>query len=430
MNVGTSKLDYKWVVVVVCFLIEFVVLGFCSGTRSLFLAAVTDALDLKRSLFSVDDSLRFITQSIVYLFFGNLLRRYGAKKMIAAGTLSLCVALLLYSRATQIITFYIGGVLFGIGMALTTSTMVTTIIRRWCSGPNVGKILGVVLGANGVGGAVGTQMLTPLIYNKEGNSFGYRNAYLLLIPFALAVGIIAVVLIKDAPNQNAMEVGGHKKRPRGSSSWSGISYEQAKRKLYFYAALLCVLMTGMMLHGMSGVSSAHMLDVGISPEAVAGIASIGWILLSGAKFITGASYDRFGLRVTMFGSHMLAMLAMVLLANVSDSSMGMSIAVVCKVFSSLALPLETIMLSLIANDLFGSVSFDKLLGIVSAFNTAGYALGSPLSNAFYDVLGTYVPVFYIFAGMMILVAVVFQWCAVQAQKERAAVQAGETGKAD
>ena len=420
MKLGTRRLDYKWVIIAVCFLIEFVVLGFCSGTRGLFLAAVTDALDLKRSLFSVDDSLRFITQSIIYLFFGNLLRRYGAKKMIAVGTLSLCVSLLIYSRATQILSFYVGGVLFGAGMALTTSTMVTTIIRRWCSGPNVGKILGVVLGANGVGAAVATQMLTPLIY-EEGNVFGYRNAYLLLIPFALFTGILALLFIKDAPGQDGAAMAPHKKKARGNS-WPGITYEQAKRTPYFYTALLCVLLTGMMLHGMGNVSSAHMLDVGLTPETVAAVASIGSLLLTGAKFITGASYDRFGLRVTAFVSHMLAVLAMVLLANVGASSLGVGVAFVCKVCSSLALPLETIMLSLIANDLFGSVSFDKVLGIISAFNTAGYALGSPLSNAFYDVLGTYVPVFYIFAVAMVLVAVLFQWSAVQAQKVRQTVQ--------
>ncbi|MBO5917285.1 MAG: hypothetical protein J6Q14_00770, partial [Oscillospiraceae bacterium] len=74
----------------------------------------------------------------------------------------------------------------------------------------------------------------------------------------------------------------------------------------------------------------------------------------------------------------------------------------------LALPLETVMLSLITNDMFGDASFNKVLGIITAVNYAGFAVCSPLVNLCYDMFGTYVPILYAFAVMMAVVGIVIQ----------------------
>ena len=63
---------------------------------------------------------------------------------------------------------------------------------------------------------------------------------------------------------------------------------------------------------------------------------------------------------TMIICDIAALVVMVFLALVSNSPAGMVYAMIYDIFSSLALPLETIMLSLIATDLFGNKSFDKI----------------------------------------------------------------------
>ena len=80
-----KKLDYQWVIVVTCFIMEFVALGFCSSNKSLYLGAITEALNIKRSLFSINDSVRFITSAVVNLFFGALIQKLGARKMVGIG---------------------------------------------------------------------------------------------------------------------------------------------------------------------------------------------------------------------------------------------------------------------------------------------------------------------------------------------------------
>lgn len=405
---------YKWIVVAVCFLIEFLALGFCSGTKKLFLGPITCALGFERSLFGFNDTCRYVFTVGIALFFGPLVKRFGTKKLILFGFSALILSMTCYAVASNILMFYIGGCLLGIGLGLTTSTMVTAIIRAWCKGPHTGKILGLVLGANGIGGATATLLLSPII---AGSTFGYRTAYLIIVPMLIITGLLAFLFLADPPSGAVVP---QKKKARGQS-WAGIDYSIIRRKPFFYAALVGVFLTGMMLQGASGIDKAHMIDIGLDETFVTGILSAGMLILTCGKFLTGALYDRFGLRVSMLFCDVLAIVAMLTLAVAQPTSSGNLFALIYCVCSPLALPLETVMLSLIANDMFGDASFNKVLGIVTAANYAGFAVCSPLVNLCYDITGTYVPVLYAFAIMMALVAVIFQFAISAAHKERTAL---------
>ena len=80
------------------------------------------------------------------------------------------------------------------------------------------------------------------------------------------------------------------------------------------------------------------------------------------------------------------------------------------------------MLPLYASDLFGEKSFAKVLGIFVSVNVAGYALGAPLLNLCYDVLGTYVPSLVAVGLIMSVVFVLLQFVITAAHKEQARIE--------
>ena len=94
-HIKISPQRYRWVIVAASFLMVFVCLGFCSSSKSLYLAAITEALGIKRSLFSINDSCRYIATAVVNLFFGTLCARFGRKRLIAAGFACLIASMLL-----------------------------------------------------------------------------------------------------------------------------------------------------------------------------------------------------------------------------------------------------------------------------------------------------------------------------------------------
>ena len=418
MSLKRESPHYKWVIVAICFLIEFLVLGWCGGSKKLFLGPITQALGFERSLFGFNDTCRYVCTAVMSLFFGPLMSRFGSKKLVLTGFGVLSLAMTCYAFATNIFTFCVGGCLLGIGMGLTTSTIITAVVRSWCNGPHTGKLLGLVLSANGIGGAVATMVLSPIITSS---TFGYRNAYLLLVPLLIVTAILAAIFLADPPETETAGAS-QKKRARGRT-WVGIDYSVARRKPFFYATLLIVFLTGMMLLGASGVDKAHMIDVGLDETFVTGILSVGSLILTCGKLLTGACYDRFGLRVTVLMCDLIAVVSMLTLALVTPTSSGMTYALIHCVCSPLALPLETVMLSLITNDMFGDASFNKVLGIVTAVNYAGFAVCSPLVNLCYDIFGTYVPILYGFAVMMAVVAVIFQFAISASHRERQRITA-------
>ena len=414
-----KKTEYKWVIVALCFLMVLTTLGFCSSSRTLFLSPITEALGIERSKFSLNDSCRFVSTAIVNIFFGTLVNKFGAKKLIGAGFLSLIGAMIIYATANSIWVFYIGGVMLGIGLSWTTTTMVGYVVNKWCR-ENKGTIMGFVLAANGVGGAVATQIVSPIIYDKN-DIFGYRKAYLLIAAMLFAVGVLVMIFFRNEPEAKASEkvkVAHQKSKQRGTE-WEGIEYKDALKTRFFYLACVSIFLTGLVLQGMYGISAAHMKDVGIDAEYVALVMSVHSVALALFKFLSGFLYDKAGLRTSVNICVFFAILVSIILASLTNSAAGKIFAMLYGVFSSAALPLETVMLPIYARELFGEKGFNKVLGIFVSVNTAGYALGAPLMNLCFDRLNSYRIGLYACAALMIIVFVMLQIVITEAKKLQA-----------
>lgn len=422
MKLTNKKMEYKWVILACAFAMVFFCLGFCSGNKGMYLSAITEALGIKRSLFSINDSCRHIATAIINLFFGTLVARFGIRKMVGFGFVSLTASMLTYAFAENIFVFYIGGALLGIGLAFTTTTIAGSIVRRWFK-KDVGRYTGIVFAANGIGTAVAAQILSPII-NDPQNPFGYRKSYILVAVLMLVLGIIAVVFLRDHPkNEEMVAVDTSKKKARGVS-WSGTPFDVVKRRPYFWLSAICVFLTGFILQGIGGVYVAHMKDVGIDAGYVATVASVYALTLTVSKLLIGMLYDRYGLRLIMIMCQLSAVVAYALLAFLDASATGLVLAILFGVLYAIALPLETIVIPLITNELFGAASFDKILGIMAAMNYSGYAVSSPLVNLSFDMFGSYKPVLLLFSALMIPICIVFQFVIRAAAKapERADAQ--------
>ncbi|MBR7117680.1 MAG: MFS transporter [Clostridia bacterium] len=419
-----KRFDYTWVIVALCFLSVCISLGFCSSGRTMYLTAITDALNIPRSAFSLNDTFRYVTTTILSLFFGKLVNKFGTKKLMCAGFICLIGFAVLNSIAEHLIVFYIGGILLGVGLSWTGTTMVSVVINRWCK-KNKGTITGAILAANGLGGAVSVQILSPIIF-EEGNVFGYRNSYRLVALILAVVLVLLIVFFRDVPKgEKAEPVAETKKRKARGTGWVGMEYTNVVKKPYFYLALVCMAFTGMSLQGLGGISTPHMYDMGMDKAFVATLMTVSSLCLLSSKFLTGFLFDRTGMRITMNIALASSFISLVGLVLVDNSPIGQVIAFVRIIFAAIALPLETVMLPLFASDLFGNKHFDKIVGLFYAASTAGFALGSPFANLCHDLFGNYNVPFIVFAGLMLFVAVTMQFVLNLAHRDRDVILAEE-----
>lgn len=410
MKKFTQRPGYRWVIVGCCFVIIFACLGFCSSTKGLYLEPVTKALQLERSLYSVNDTLRYIASAIMNLLFGMLVLRFGPRKLVAGGFACLCGAMLCYTFAQNLVLIYLGGILLGVGQSWSSTTLVGFVIGRWCP-QNKGTIMGAVLAANGVGSAAAAQIVGPMI---NGSLFGYRNAYGFTALLMVAVGIVVVTLFRDQPAQTVVAAAPQKKR-RGVR-WDGIDLKRALKTPYFYIVCFYVFVMGLVIQSLSAIFPAHMKDVGLDPAYVTTVVSIYAVILSGTKFFTGFAYDRLGLPVTLTLCNVATVIAPVLLALLGADSQ--TLAMVYGIVYAIGVPIQTIGMPLLTADLFGQRDEASILGVLVAVSTVGYAVGTPMANLFYDSQGTYSMALTIMAVSMAVASVAIVFALGQAKKLR------------
>lgn len=416
-RIDKNKFEYKWVIVGLCFFMMFVCLGFASGIRNHFIVPITTYLNIERGVFAFNDTFRFISTSIVNLFFGFIVAKIGAKKMMLSGFIVLICSMLCYAFAQSVLLIYLGGILLGVGIAWTGTTLVGYVVAKWFK-QNRGTIMGAILCSNALGSAIANKILVePIVY---GSPDGYKTAYYVI---AIAIGVVGllVLLFYREPKEGEGEQGEIKGKKKRGRVWSGIDFKDAVKKPYFYCAIICIVGTGLILQGIFGVATAHMTDVGINASMLTTISMMSSIMLMLMKFLSGLCYDKFGLRVTISICSICSIIAIVLLCFVDSPSMG-ALAFVYAVFSAIAMPLETIILPLYASDLFGEKSYSKMLGIFVSSSTAGCALGSPVLNFCYDAMGSYVPAFIVFGIIMLCVLVLLQYVITAGHRERKRVE--------
>lgn len=394
----------KWRVVIACFLMIFICLGVYSGTRGLFLAPTTKALGIKRSEFSLNNTFRNVTTAIVSLWFGTLFQKLGAKKLIIIGLLSLIISSLLFAAAESVLVLCIAGTFLGFGLVFASTTMVSTLIQHCCK-TNIGKYTGVVLAANGVGTAIATQVYTPII-NGSDDPFAYRNAYYLS---AIIVSIILVVICLLLRNTSFT---GASPKSKGSLR-TKIAFNNKTMRINFILISISIFLTGFIIQGTYGIFAAYLSDVGLSSGNVATVFSIFSITLTVAKIFMGALYDRFGLRITLLFGYICSFLALMLILSVSVVP---GLAIFGAIALALATPLETIGVTLVVRGVFGSERYNDIIGKMMAMNYAGYAIGSPVINLFYDSSGSYQTAFILYGCIMLILLVITQYVAITSKK--------------
>ena len=419
-----KKFDYKWVIAVMSFVTVFTILGFFGSMRSLSIAAITEALPISRTRYAISDSVRYITTSVANVFFGTLVAKFRHKKLIGAGFVCGIISCMLYAVSESVFVFCLAGMFLGLCFAWTGTAMVGAVVGKWFR-ENRGSVMGVILAANGIGIAISTQIVSPIIY-QEGNLFGYRSAYLLVAVILLVVGIVAMFLFKDKKDDG--EVSTEKANKKRGRVWAGIEFDVLKKKWYFYGALFAIFISGMILQSITSVATPLMRDVGLPEAYVATNLSVHAIALTVFKIAVGVLYDKRGLRTTANLCFITSVIVMLVLANVTASPIGKVLAMTYSILSAFALPLETVMLPIFSGDLFGEAAYNKVLGLFTSACTLGFACGAPITNLCFDLTGSYNIAIYIAAGVMLIATVVMQFVISASNKEKARIESEITSE--
>ena len=402
MALKRKPMEYKWVILILAFLMVFFCCGVCMGNKGLYFAAITEAMGFKRSVYSLSGSISLIPAAIANLYFGALIYRFGPKAMITGGILVSCVGFWLYSVSETIWGFFLAGIIVSIGTTFLGTSMASALIKRWFS-DNVGKFTGIVLAANGFGSALTAQIISPVL-NDPGDPYGFRKVYLMFVPLLLILGVIFLVFIKNQPeNAPGILPPTVKKRAKATREATAASLKPDWVFCFICAAIFLFFM---LLQSVYGTYAVYMKDAGLAAGQIATVASILTLCLAAAKMFVGVLFDRWGLFPVLAMCAVAFIIAICILLYLPFAPSAL-LAILFAVLIALSMPLETVCIALIVSEFSARESFEKRLGIVSAVGSIGSAAGTPLLNLCYDLSGSYTLVLVIWAVLMLLVLLGF-----------------------
>lgn len=187
---------YGWVVVAGCFLGSFVVFGL-SYSFGVFFEPVLAEFGASRSATSAAFGVQTAAIYVGAVAIGALVDRYGTRRMLALGTVLLCVGLVWTSRVDSLIGLVVAyGLVTGVGLSVVYVVAYATP-ARWFE-RRVGLASGLASAGLGVGMLVVAPAATALIAR-----LGWRDAMVALAVGVAAVLLVAVALVRGEPSADA-----------------------------------------------------------------------------------------------------------------------------------------------------------------------------------------------------------------------------------
>lgn len=417
------KKHYHWIIAIVVLLEMSVYVGFLNNLTSLHLVPVTEELNISRGSFSLAISVKHLVGFFTTMVSGVLFLKFGYRRLVLGGLFLGTVAYGLLAMSSSVTMLAVGTLVLGLLDFACSSTGATKIVGTWFYQYR-GTVLGLVSAATGIGGSIFCIVLNRIIEN-----YGWRASFGFCSVAVLLMGIIMLFVIRNRPSDmGLMPYGlGHqpKKKPRNSvfrPHWLGLTFGEMLRRPSFYLMLLGTFLSCFCMYMAFNVVAPHLTDRGLSSAEAATMQSMLLLAMAVAKFLTGALCDWLGPRAVTMSCLAASAVALWLLANVSDSGS----AIVAMLVFAWALPATTITVPLLTTSLFGYQSSDRAIGVFLAMVTLSSMGATPLSNALFDILGSYSPVFRVCAAATLGIMVLFAVLYILAERDKKKFHVNET----
>jgi MFS family permease len=387
-----KKVFYGWWIVLTCSIIGLYVAGTVYYSLTAFFEPLVEEFGWSYTQISFATSLRGLEMSVFAPIVGFLVDRFGSKKLIVCGTITVGIALILLSVTQSLIMFYASFLLLAFGSGGCASVVLLTVVANWFN-KNVGKALAVVTCGFGAGG-----LITPLVVWLI-DLYDWRTTLIILGLGVWTLGIPLTFVIRNKPEQYGYTPDGESAQdpmPHLKNKAKGVEIsfkEVLKQKVFLYLTIAelirVMILQAVIIHvmpylGSVGIprSTAGMVAAAIPLLSIAGRLGFGWL---------GDVYDK---RYTM---------------AVAICLMGIGLLAFCCVQQRWVifffLPLfslggwgSMILARTMQREYFGRESFGKILGMIMGIASIGGIIGPTLAGWVFDTLGSYHFIWLAFCG--------------------------------
>jgi len=393
------EIFYGWWIVAATFLIS-VYVGCCSffGFTAM-IDPIVKEFGWSYTEVSFASSLRGMEMGILAPIVGVLVDRFGPRRLMLIGVVTIGVAFMLLSLTQSLWTFYASFILLAFGAGGCTSVVTLALVARWFR-RNLGKAMGITVSGFGASG-----LLMPVLVWLI-DSYGWRSALIIQGVGMWVVGIPLALLIRNRPEEMGLVPDGaplvkpattvasrQPKSPDVEIPFRDALTSRPFIYLNIVEALRFTTLTAVVIHVMP-----YLATEGI-PRDTAGLVAAAIPLFSiPGRFGFGWMGDVTDKRYVMASSFSLMAAGLVAF---HFAAAWWPIALFLLLFSP-GFGGNMVMRGAVIREYFGVLSFGKLAGITLGAASIGGVIGPTLTGWVFDTFGTYDPVWIVFAAILCL----------------------------
>ncbi len=398
MPARPPKLFYGYLVVAACFVILFLVWGMVLNTFPIFLKPLAEDMNWGRGDVALALLMGSIGTGIGAPVAGIVIDRIGARPVMVAGALMIGLGLLVGSQVSHLWQLYLVFIAIGCGLMCASIIPCSLIISNWFVSRRGAAMSGAFVGTS-AGGMIMSPVANWIILQH-----GWRTAFALSGIMILVVVIPVVLLaIRTHPSEVGLEPyrADADDASNAEASW-GVGVKEALSMRSFWQLSAIMLIIALVAGGLGNHCVAYLTDLEHSPDR----AAFAWSLVMGVmilgKLSLGPLADRWSARNAMAGACVLFAVSIAILTFAQPYW----IVVVFAALYGFACGAPLVLNPLLTSGYLGMKHFGALYGVLNIMGTVGGALGPVGAGLYFDSQGNYLPVFYFFAAMMLVAAVI------------------------
>jgi OFA family oxalate/formate antiporter-like MFS transporter len=394
---GLNRIFYGWWIVWAGFFISLYVGSIIFYGFTAFFEPLVKEFGWSYTQISFASSLRGIEMSFLAPLVGFLADRFGARRMVFWGVVTIGLGFFLLSFTRSLWMFYAGFVLIGFGGGGCTAVVLNGVVANWFQ-RDIGKALGLLSSGYGASG-----LMVPLIVWLIDAS-GWRLALMILGAGTFAIGIPLARIIRNTPEAYGLSPDGRPAAPPASrkSGEAAVMHEEIpfmdalKDRLFLFLFLTELLrmmaLSAIITHIMPYLSLLHVsrTNAGLIAGAIP-------VLSIAGRFCFGWLGDHFSKRILIAATYGLTSLGALALCFVDERwALLLFLGLFPTGFGG-AMVLRTAML----REAFGRGAFGRLFGIVLGAAAVGGVIGPTLTGMIFDTWESYT---YTWVGLAIAAA--------------------------
>jgi MFS family permease len=321
-----------------------------------------------------------------------LMKRIGTRWTMVSGSVILTIGFALAAVSQSLWVFLVSSGLMGLGFTLTGNIPSVYLLASWFPA-TAPRIIGFYFMAGALGGVIGPPLVNAIVETS-----GWRTHWAIMAVAAAIIGCLASLVLKDADAPVSQVTSDKEAAAASVAGWTPRAAILTRQFLIIAITLLVIQTVVTTVHGMI---VAHLARLGATTAFGALIMSIIGLSDSVAKGVAGTVTARIGTKRVLVGGILMLCAAVALLAFARAPLIACAFAVVLGVGWGASWLSANLMLL----EYFGRSIAAETVATASLITTIAI-VGPIAAGRIADVTGTFVPFFYILAGIMLVTALV------------------------